>query len=262
MAIRPNKTGGNQTYTAEVAGGNTTIKASEVDNDFLQLYTALDDSNILVSSIATNRLRSDAGITIGMLGTDSVTTAKILNANVTQPKLSTDSVTTAKIVDANVTQPKLAIAVTVIGTPAQTTTLLATSITTSVTTSILQLGPFTPRSTAPVFVSGGIHYTVTLNTANSTAQNVNGLTLQWLLYDDAAVTNLIRQWPVISVSDEGAAGTGRRIKWPLLFTPAHWMLGSGTAKTWTLRLVTGVAIGGTFAVDFGVTSNLTVTEFQ
>jgi hypothetical protein len=43
-----------------------------------------------------------------MLAADSVTTAKILNANVTAAKLASDSVETAKIVDLNVTTGKLA----------------------------------------------------------------------------------------------------------------------------------------------------------
>lgn len=44
----------------------------------------------------------------GALASDSVTTAKILNANVTTAKLADDAVTTAKITDLNVTTGKIA----------------------------------------------------------------------------------------------------------------------------------------------------------
>jgi len=47
-------------------------------------------------------------VTATMLASDSVTTAKILNANVTAAKLASDSVETAKIVDLNVTTGKIA----------------------------------------------------------------------------------------------------------------------------------------------------------
>jgi microcystin-dependent protein len=57
------------------------------------------------SEIATGAVGSDE------LASDSVITAKILDANVTAAKLASDSVTTAKILDANVTLAKLATAV-------------------------------------------------------------------------------------------------------------------------------------------------------
>ena len=47
-------------------------------------------------------------ITTDMLQSNSVTTAKITDANVTAAKLASDSVTTAKILDANVTTAKIA----------------------------------------------------------------------------------------------------------------------------------------------------------
>jgi len=48
------------------------------------------------------------GSITGTLANDSVTTAKILNANVTAAKIASDAVTTAKILDANVTTAKIA----------------------------------------------------------------------------------------------------------------------------------------------------------
>jgi hypothetical protein len=54
------------------------------------------------SSIATSAVTADK------LASDSVTTAKILDANVTAAKIASDAVTTAKILDANVTAGKLA----------------------------------------------------------------------------------------------------------------------------------------------------------
>ena len=48
------------------------------------------------------------GSITGTLANDSVTTAKILNANVTAAKIASDAVTTVKILDANVTTAKIA----------------------------------------------------------------------------------------------------------------------------------------------------------
>ena len=51
---------------------------------------------------------ADGIVTAAKLASDSVTTAKILNANVTAAKLASDAVTTAKILDSNVTTAKIA----------------------------------------------------------------------------------------------------------------------------------------------------------
>lgn len=60
------------------------------------------------AAITYSKLALSNSIVAGDLTSDSVTTAKIMDANVTAAKLASDSVTTAKIVDANVTTAKLA----------------------------------------------------------------------------------------------------------------------------------------------------------
>jgi len=88
MATRPAKTGGNTTYVAEVAGGNTLIKASEVDGDLLQIYTNIDNSNIAsAAAIAYSKLNLSNSILSGDLTASSVT----------NPKLAANAVTIAKM---------------------------------------------------------------------------------------------------------------------------------------------------------------------
>jgi hypothetical protein len=62
---------------------------------------------LAVDSVTTAKLL-DANVTASKIAADSVTTAKLLDANVTASKLAADSVTTAKLLDANVTASKLA----------------------------------------------------------------------------------------------------------------------------------------------------------
>ena len=70
-----------------------------------QSYTA-DGTTLTLSS---NQFSvTSGGIGATQLGSNAVTTVKILDANVTEAKLATNAVTTAKISDANVTQAKLA----------------------------------------------------------------------------------------------------------------------------------------------------------
>lgn len=108
MATTPRiaKTGSNLTFVAEVAGGNTTILASEVDADFDAIF---GDYN---GNIDSNNLATDAVVTDAI--TDlNVTTGKLASEAVTTGKLATDAITTVKITDANVTTAKLAIGATV-----------------------------------------------------------------------------------------------------------------------------------------------------
>ena len=65
-------------------------------------------ATMLASDSVTTAKITNANVTAAKLAADSVTTAKILDSNVTAAKLASDSVTTAKILDANVTDAKLA----------------------------------------------------------------------------------------------------------------------------------------------------------
>jgi len=72
-----------------------------------RLAVGTNDFALLADSSAANGVAWKQVPAAG-LASDSVTTAKILNANVTAAKLATDSVETAKIVDLNVTTGKIA----------------------------------------------------------------------------------------------------------------------------------------------------------
>jgi len=72
-----------------------------------RLAVGTNDYALLADSSAANGVAWKQVPAAG-LASDSVTTAKILNANVTAAKLATDSVETAKIVNLNVTEAKLA----------------------------------------------------------------------------------------------------------------------------------------------------------
>ncbi len=105
---------------------NKTIGAVTTKGDLIAA-TASQTLNRLAAGANNTLLHADSGASTGLsysklatgditagavdaaaLGTDAVTTAKILNANVTAAKLATDSVETAKITDLNVTYAKLA----------------------------------------------------------------------------------------------------------------------------------------------------------
>ena len=62
---------------------------------------------ILDANVTTAKIASLA-VTAAKIASDAVTTAKILDANVTDAKLASDSVTTVKILDSNVTTAKIA----------------------------------------------------------------------------------------------------------------------------------------------------------
>lgn len=101
MAVitRPTKTGGNTTYVAEVAAGQTKIKAVEVDGDLNLLYATinnLDGGNIADGSINTADL-TDLAVTTAKLGALAVTTAKLADDSVTAAKIATDAVGAAEI---------------------------------------------------------------------------------------------------------------------------------------------------------------------
>jgi hypothetical protein len=70
------------------------------------------NANVTAAKLASDSVETakivDANVTAAKLAADSVTTAKIVDSNVTAAKLAADSVTTAKILDANVTDAKLA----------------------------------------------------------------------------------------------------------------------------------------------------------
>lgn len=84
MATRPNKTGGNDNYVAEVAAGQTTIRASEVDGDLNEIYSNIDNGN----------LSPAAGIAYTKLAlTNKIATTDIKNFNVTVGKIAIGATT-------------------------------------------------------------------------------------------------------------------------------------------------------------------------
>jgi len=88
MATRPAKAGGNTTYVAEVAGGNTLIRASEVDGDLLQIFTNIDNSNVAAAAaIAYSKLNLN----------NSIVAADLTASSVTNPKLAANAITIAKM---------------------------------------------------------------------------------------------------------------------------------------------------------------------
>lgn len=223
MAVRPTKTGGNQTYTAEVAGGNVTIKASEVDGDLNAIFTSIDDTNITVASVATNRLRADAGITTGMLGANSVTTAKIADINVTAAKVATNAIGNTKIIAG----------ATATTTADNTNISLVTLTTTTEATLAAQALTFTPRTGAAYFVMPQA-----IGFADSGTGG--GFNISFKLYDDAAVSNLVATWTTSCFLSGTAAKAELCGNRQFLFT------GAGTVKQYTLRAVlSGITLGAT-----------------
>lgn len=87
------------------------VNAAAIGSDAVTTAKILD-ANVTVDKLASNSVTTakivDSNVTAGKLASDSVTTAKILDANVTADKLASNSVTTAKILNANVTAVKLA----------------------------------------------------------------------------------------------------------------------------------------------------------
>ena len=80
---------------------NPVLAAGELGLETDTTYYKIGDGSTAWTSLAY-------GSILGTLANDSVTTAKILDANVTAAKLASDAVTTAKIADDAVTADKLA----------------------------------------------------------------------------------------------------------------------------------------------------------
>ena len=101
----------NVSGTVVTSGDTGTVTATMLASD--SVTTAkITDANVTAGKLASNSVETakivDANVTAAKLASDSVETAKIKDANVTAAKLATDSVETVKIKDANVTAAKLA----------------------------------------------------------------------------------------------------------------------------------------------------------
>lgn len=157
MAIipRPTKTGGEQTYTLEIANhNNTNILAAEVDDDFDTLYNDyngnITNANIAsAAAIATSKIAQDAGLQTGHYADGSVTTDKIADDAVDADKLADDpsidanrAVTTDHIRDGAVTIDKLAAGLI---QHSEVDTIASGNFTTEV--EVAALASFTPNST-------------------------------------------------------------------------------------------------------------------
>jgi uncharacterized protein YjbI with pentapeptide repeats len=99
------------TGTVVTSGDTGTVTATMLASD--SVTTAkITNANVTAAKLASDSVETakivDANVTAAKLAADSVTTAKIVDSNVTAAKLASDSVTTAKILDANVTDAKLA----------------------------------------------------------------------------------------------------------------------------------------------------------
>jgi hypothetical protein len=99
------------TGTLITSGDTGTVSATMLASN--SVTTAkITDANVTAAKLATDSVETakivDANVTAAKLAADSVETAKIKDANVTAAKLAADSVETAKIKDANVTEAKLA----------------------------------------------------------------------------------------------------------------------------------------------------------
>jgi hypothetical protein len=97
--------------TVVTSGDTGTVTATMLASD--SVTTAkITDANVTAAKLATDSVETakivNAAVTAAKLAADSVETAKIVDSNVTAAKLASDSVTTAKILDANVTDAKLA----------------------------------------------------------------------------------------------------------------------------------------------------------
>jgi hypothetical protein len=101
----------NVSGTVVTSGDTGTVTATMLASD--SVTTAkITDANVTAAKLATDSVETakivNAAVTAAKLAADSVETAKIVDSNVTAAKLASDSVTTAKILDANVTDAKLA----------------------------------------------------------------------------------------------------------------------------------------------------------
>jgi hypothetical protein len=96
--------------TAIAHSAGAKVRHMAIGRDFREANNHIENVTTAHGLTIANVLEtSDTNmITTAMLQSNSVTTAKITDANVTAAKLATDSVTTAKITDLNVTTGKLA----------------------------------------------------------------------------------------------------------------------------------------------------------
>jgi hypothetical protein len=101
----------NVSGTVVTSGDTGTVTATMLAADSVTTAKILD-ANVTAAKLATDSVETakikDANVTAAKLAADSVETAKIVDSNVTAAKLAADSVTTVKILDANVTDAKLA----------------------------------------------------------------------------------------------------------------------------------------------------------
>ena len=94
-------TSNNKTWVYDGTVWNITFGTTSVADD------AITTAKLAADSVTTAKIL-DANITAAKLASDAVTTAKITDANITAAKLASDAVTTAKILDANITTDKIA----------------------------------------------------------------------------------------------------------------------------------------------------------
>lgn len=230
MATRPAKaTHGTTTYTAEVAAGATNVLASDVDGDFSQIYTNIDNTNVATGAgIAYSKLALTNSILAADLTANSVTTTKIADLNVTTTKIADLGVTTAKIAAGNSVRTR------------QTAINVGTVNISSVTeTTIVQGASFTPRTGAIMTLLVGGVGKITLNSGTSITYRVK-------IYRDAAFTILIQNY----LSDVShTAGSALILPFPLSITTSDTAVGS--AHRYGVRIEI-TAITGSAAIDFAL----------
>lgn len=96
MATRPAKTGGNTTYVAEVAAGQTTIKASEVDGDLNEIYSNISNVNVAAgAAIVYSKLNLTGTIVNADISSSAAIAGSKLAAGVSINGESIANVTTA-----------------------------------------------------------------------------------------------------------------------------------------------------------------------
>lgn len=172
LVTRPTKTGGFTTYVEEVANGNTTILASEVDADLNAIITGgvnnIETANINSAGLDTAAF-ADNSITTDKIANDAVTTDQIADDAVTTDQIADDAVDTDQIADEAVTTDKIAIGDSVVSfVGAAVTTGLNFS---TVETTVVTLPAITTRGYIPeIFGFWGIY--VALTSAGSQSYTV------------------------------------------------------------------------------------------
>ena len=96
--------------TGQAHSAGAIVRHMAIGRDYREANAHIENSTTAHGLTIANVLETtDTNmITTAMLQSNSVTTAKITDANVTAAKLASDSVTTAKILDSNVTTAKIA----------------------------------------------------------------------------------------------------------------------------------------------------------